>query len=398
MLNRAGAFSGVSWLKALVALWLATSVHLTAQTNGIYADFVTSLGTFTCQLDYTNAPKTVANFIGLATGTRAWLDGTSGKVRTNAFYDGLTFHRVITNFMIQGGSPNGLGTDGPGYAILDEFSPAQKFDGAGVLAMANSGPNTGGSQFFVTVTNTSWLNALHAIFGRVVSGQAVVNAIDLVPTDANNRPLTNVVLQHVAIRRVGSAAQAFDSNAQNLPVVSARPLAMTRAGANVNLIFTNLLFADSSLGISTNLTTWSGSDLGFNMTATTNQTLSQSLAGSRGFYKLAQTQYPAWPIPSASPGTLKLTLTFTMGLSGTATYQLTNGVGTCVFSLYGSSTVTSYSWGQSLYGGYLWPVFSYFPPIGYQLNFTNSISGTFGGKVFDTSTYGIAGTFILSTP
>jgi len=128
-------------------LSLSAGVAL-GQTNGIFADFTTSLGGFTCQLDYTNAPRTTANFIGLATGQRAWLDLPSGRARTNAFYNGLTFHRVIAGFMDQGGSPNGIGTDGPGYAFTDEFSPRLVFDSFGVLAMANSGTNSNGAQFF----------------------------------------------------------------------------------------------------------------------------------------------------------------------------------------------------------------------------------------------------------
>src|SRR5215471_15548494 len=127
----------ICWLIGWVACALAAKVS--AQTNGIYADFTTSLGNFTCQLDYTNAPRTVPNFIGLATGELAWLDLKTGSSRNSPFYDGLTFHRVITGFIIQGGSPNGLGTDGPGYAFQDEFSPLLTFGGPWVLAMANSG-------------------------------------------------------------------------------------------------------------------------------------------------------------------------------------------------------------------------------------------------------------------
>src|SRR5436305_11321320 len=135
----------------LLFIVLLAGLQASAQTNGIFADFTTSLGTFTCQLSYSNAPKAVANFIGLATGQRPWLDTATGEVRTNAFYDGLTFHRVISNFVIQAGSPNGLGTDGPGYAVVDEFNSLLNFNAPWILAMANSGPNSNGSQFFVTV-------------------------------------------------------------------------------------------------------------------------------------------------------------------------------------------------------------------------------------------------------
>src|SRR4030095_14635106 len=113
--------------------------------NGIFADFTTSMGSFTCRLEYATSPKAVANFIGLATGPRPWLDLPTGVARTNAFYNGLLFHRVVAGFIIQAGSPNGQGTDGPGYAFPDEFSPTLRFSGPGVLAIANSGTNSNGS-------------------------------------------------------------------------------------------------------------------------------------------------------------------------------------------------------------------------------------------------------------
>src|SRR2546422_6869918 len=122
------------------------------QANGIYADFTTSMGSFTCKLEYAISPKAVANFIGLAAGQRPWLDLNNGRAKTNGFYNNLTFHRVVTNFVIQAGSPNGLGTDGPGYAVPDEISPALRFTNAFMLAMANSGTNSNGSQFFITVS------------------------------------------------------------------------------------------------------------------------------------------------------------------------------------------------------------------------------------------------------
>src|SRR5215471_17873616 len=121
---------------------ILSALSAPAQTNGIFADFTTSMGNFTCQLSYSNAPKAVANFIALATGERPWLDLVTGQTRTNAFYDGLTFHRVISGFMDQGGSPNGKGTDGPGYAFTDEFSPLLNFNSPWILAMANSGPDS----------------------------------------------------------------------------------------------------------------------------------------------------------------------------------------------------------------------------------------------------------------
>lgn len=138
--------------------------------DGLYAIMNTSKGTIVLELYYQKAPLTVCNFVGLAEGT---LDAAKGK----KYYDGLTFHRVIADFMIQGGDPLGTGTGGPGYKFADEFDSSLKFDGPGVLAMANSGPGTNGSQFFITHVATSWLDNKHTIFGRVVEGQSVVNAV-----------------------------------------------------------------------------------------------------------------------------------------------------------------------------------------------------------------------------
>lgn len=122
--------------------------------DGLFAIFQTNRGSFTAQLDYEKAPSTVANFIGLVEGTRGWLDAQTGALRREPFYNGITFHRVISGFMIQGGSPNGQGTDGPGYSFGDEFHPALRHDAAGILSMANSGANTNGSQFFITLAPT----------------------------------------------------------------------------------------------------------------------------------------------------------------------------------------------------------------------------------------------------
>ena len=213
-------------LCAAVSLFMASGSRALAQANGIYADFTTSMGSFTCKLEYAIAPKAVANFIGLATGQRPWLDLPTGRARTNAFYNGLLFHRVVANFVIQAGSPNGQGTDGPGYVVPDEISPSLRFTNTGILAMANSGTNSNGSQFFITVTNTSFLNDGYTIFGELAGGTNVVIAISKVATDSNDKPLTNVVIQSVGIRRVGTAAQAFDINAQNLPGVTNHELSI----------------------------------------------------------------------------------------------------------------------------------------------------------------------------
>lgn len=191
--------------------------------EGLYAGFTTSLGEFWCQLEYQHVPRTVANFVSLAEGSRPWVDFAQARIRQAPFYDGVTFHRVIKGFMNQSGSRNGMGTDGPGYQFADEFDPQLRHDKAGILSMANSGANSNGSQFFVTVEPTPWLDDKHTIFGEVVSGMDVVTQINQVPTNpANDKPLTAVTLQRVRILRIGAAATAFDPTQVNpaLPAVA----------------------------------------------------------------------------------------------------------------------------------------------------------------------------------
>ena len=169
---------------------------------GTYAVFETSQGNIVIRLLEKEAPQTVANFIGLAEGTKEFADPRSGQKTKRPFYDGLIFHRVIPDFMIQGGCPLGTGTGGPGYQFADEFHASLRHSTPGKLSMANSGPNTNGSQFFITVAATPWLDKRHSIFGEVVEGQDVADKISKLPRDSSDRPRTPVTLQHVRIERV----------------------------------------------------------------------------------------------------------------------------------------------------------------------------------------------------
>jgi peptidyl-prolyl cis-trans isomerase A (cyclophilin A) len=169
---------------------------------GQYAIIYTSSGTIVCRLFDKSAPKTVSNFVGLATGTKAWTDPETGKTKHTPIYPGTTFHRVIPGFMIQGGDPLGDGHGTPGYQIDDEIDPNLGFDKPGVLAMANSGPNTNGSQFFITVAPAPHLDGRYSIFGEVVSGQGVADSISQVPRDDEDKPLTTVKILRIVIRRV----------------------------------------------------------------------------------------------------------------------------------------------------------------------------------------------------
>lgn len=165
------------------------------------AVFETNRGTFKVQLFNDKAPKTVENFVGLAEGTKEWTDPKTGEKVKKPFYDGLKFHRVIPNFMIQGGDPLGNGTGGPGFRFADEFDASLHHDKPGKLSMANAGPNTNGSQFFVTVAATPWLDGKHTIFGEVIEGMDVVNAISTAKTGPMDRPVEDIVIKHLKIER-----------------------------------------------------------------------------------------------------------------------------------------------------------------------------------------------------
>jgi peptidyl-prolyl cis-trans isomerase A (cyclophilin A) len=174
---------------------------------GLYAVIYTSMGNIVCRLFEKDAPKTVANFRGLATGAKPWKDPATGKLKHTPLYNGTTFHRVIPGFMIQGGDPAGNGEGGPGYEFPDEIDPNRDFDRPGILAMANSGPNTNGSQFFITTAPAPHLNGHFSMFGEVVSGQDVADAISQVPRNADDKPLTPVKILRISIRTVPAAAK-----------------------------------------------------------------------------------------------------------------------------------------------------------------------------------------------
>ncbi|MFB3917342.1 MAG: peptidylprolyl isomerase [Terriglobales bacterium] len=174
-----------------------------AREPGTYATFDTTQGTIVCRLFESDAPKTVQNFVELAEGKREWKDAVSGKKGPGPLYNGTIFHRVIPNFMIQGGDPSGTGMGGPGYKFEDETKGSPyKFDRAGKLAMANAGPNTNGSQFFITVAPAPWLTGNHTIFGEVVEGQDVADKIANAPRNRQDRPNTEIKINSVRIERV----------------------------------------------------------------------------------------------------------------------------------------------------------------------------------------------------
>ena len=169
---------------------------------GTYARFITSEGNFTVRLFDQEAPRTVENFVGLADGTKEWSDPRTNQKVQKPYYNGTIFHRVIDGFMIQGGDPLGQGIGGPGYNFADEFHPKLRHNKAGILSMANRGPNTNGGQFFITLAATPHLDRRHTVFGRVVEGLDVVHAIGRTAVDGQDRPKTPVVMNKVTIERI----------------------------------------------------------------------------------------------------------------------------------------------------------------------------------------------------
>jgi len=199
--------TNVKWLfnlRLTFALLLIGSLLLTAaegkkKMEKLYATFDTSMGKIVCELYPNEAPVTVGYFTKLAKGEIGWMDPNKKEIEKKPLYNGTIFHRVIPDFMIQGGDPLGNGMGGPGFKFSDEFSDKLKFNQIGRLAMANSGPNTNGSQFFITVAETPWLDNHHTIFGQVIKGQDIVNKIVNAEKNANDRPLKDVILKSVTI-------------------------------------------------------------------------------------------------------------------------------------------------------------------------------------------------------
>jgi len=168
----------------------------------LYAHFTTSEGNFSVRLFDEETPNTVANFTGLADGSKEWTDPRSGWKVKEPYFNGTVFHRVIDRFMIQGGDPLGQGTGGPGYTFADEFHPKLRHTKAGILSMANRGPNTNGGQFFITLAATPWLDDKHSVFGEVVAGMDVVKKIGGTPTSKpGDRPIKAITVQTVTIEK-----------------------------------------------------------------------------------------------------------------------------------------------------------------------------------------------------
>jgi peptidyl-prolyl cis-trans isomerase A (cyclophilin A) len=200
--NKEVIVRGILTIAAVIAaLWGASDSRAQDKKGPLYATLKTNMGDIVIQLFEDKAPKTVGNFVELATGVKEWTDPKTKEKVKRPLYNGVIFHRVIPGFMIQGGDPLGNGMGGPGYRFEDEFHPDLKHSKPGIVSMANAGPNTNGSQFFITHKATPSLDGRHSVFGEVVKGQNVVDTIANVPRDGRDRPVKDVVLQEVIITR-----------------------------------------------------------------------------------------------------------------------------------------------------------------------------------------------------
>lgn len=297
-----------SWTVAgLLALAAGSSAR--AQTDGIFADFSTSLGNFTVQLDYERAPRAVAAFVGLATGDGSWAD-PKGNVWTNKpFYDGSLFHRVVKDaasngIAIQGGGFQYVSVDtngvvatnfaNAGYTMLETLANGLAHT-VGAMAMANSGPNTDGSQFFVMATNWPAWDGSYTVFGHVTTGMNAVAAIAAVPVQGTgSRPVQDVVLNHVEVRRVGAAALAFDAVAQGVPIVETGPMSARAAGADLILKMEMASQSKTMFRESADLAEWDGTDFGYQTEATTIWTTSVSrvVLGDTYYFHVSRVLFP----------------------------------------------------------------------------------------------------------
>lgn len=314
----------------LFALILAFAPAAHAQ---IFADFVTTKGNFTIQLNHTAAPKAVANFVGLAEGSRAWINPVTGAIHTNEpYYNGVIFHRVIADFMSQTGSRKGDGSDGPGYVFQDEVNNGLTHSGPHVVSMANSGAITNGAQFFITDVATPHLDGKHTVFGAISSGQSVVDAINNSPT-TNDRPNTPIVIQSVSIRRVGAAAIAFDIHAQGLPVVTQPKAKITATkGGTASVAFTPDLPPRTQFRLyrSTNLTSWA--NLGQLYTPQDGDPVDrvdgiETQAPEKAFYQFSAISYPQDPTFS-KPALTTYSITLTTGSGAQTRTYVFNAAGT----------------------------------------------------------------------
>jgi peptidyl-prolyl cis-trans isomerase A (cyclophilin A) len=367
-----------------LSLLILTLPCLRQAAAQIYADVQVTggvTGTFTIALEHQKAPGAVANFIGLATGERGWLDLTTGAIRHTPFYDGIIFHRVIAGFMNQTGSKAGDGSDGPGYTFRDEFDTTLRHDAAYTVSMANSGKQTNGSQFFITVAPTPWLNDVHTVFGHVSAGTAVIDAINATPTTGStgvpaDRPLTPISIRSISIR--GPSLAGFDRDPAWLPKLRNAQPVLTRAGTTFALGYDRQPFSDYRGYHGADLSTWSSFYAAYFADAapTADLNLTSTATGAAHFYRLARVDYATCAFPDLVGNTFH----FGSPLSGTAVLNATRTGGTWTVDGGASSTLTVAIYTVQPYAPRLFLQLS----NGYQfrltLHRTSATAGSYVGK------------------
>lgn len=303
-----------STLLIALCLFAAAPERLSAQEDGLFASILTSEGSIRVALYPDEAPLAVSNFIGLAEGSQKAIDPSSGKLITNGFYDDTVIHRVVADSLIQAGSPTGNEADGPGYAFQDEFHPTRTFDSPFMLAMANSGPNSNGSQFFITAAPRPDLNNVHTVFGNVVEGSELVTSISNVATDQAERPLSPVSIESITIERIGSEAEAFQPDFDNLPQARLIEPKISRSGNTFELDLEFELRTDYRLYISRDLQSWQGERVAFVSETLPSKPFDMTgfiTSDQQGFFRLAEVKYPVviFPPEILSGKTLDSTIT-----------------------------------------------------------------------------------------
>ncbi len=394
------SFPPVVLFTFMLAALPLTSHQALCQEEGLFADFKTNQGNFTARLEMEKTPRTVANFAGLASGVIPWVDLVTGQVRTDPYYNGNTFHRVIADFVIQAGSLSGEGTDGPGYTFKDEIDPSLRHDRPYILSMANSGPNSNGSQFFITLSEAPHLDDKHAVFGEVISGTEVIDLISKVPVGEFDQPTEDQIIESITIRRVGEAAEAFDLLGQGLPVAQeARPFVVYPAPGEVAIDFSRSSNSGMAIYRSDDLQTWTGDLFSYasGVTPLDRLDITGDIASTdQRFYRFIDVSYPdvIHTPPSAANRKIVLDITshnWTMLLD----MDETGTSGQFAWENAELDTIKQASWLQEAHRGVLTAEFppETIVPIRVHLGFDTETSGTFRGTVFNSIPFDINGTF-----
>ncbi len=390
-------------------LFLISSLALSWTASAqIYADVTVSgavSGTFTISLEYEKAPAAVANFIGLATGKKAWLDQNTGSLRNDPFYNGVTFHRVIAGFMSQTGSRNGNGTDGPGYTFRNEIDPTLTHNTPYTVAMANSGKDTNGSQWFLRAGVWNYnglptdLDGSYTIFGVVTSGTAVCDALNSVPTTGpsgspKDKPLTPVTISSINISGPSLASFNLDQNA--LPkVLSARPV-MKVSGSTYSLGYDHQPYSDYYVYDSADLASRSRFASGYfhSVAPLGDVDVTGVSTGSKHFFRFARVDYST---ARTSPASLAgKTLTFPALFGTTLIISAAGSGGTYTYTGFGggSGALTTFSYSPQAYTGTIYTAWDNNVQMAFdRLDYTSSTGGTFVARTNVTGYSNVSGTF-----